>query len=278
MLQTFLRSTRLRRSLTAAALVAAACTVVAPAAEAHFVLKTPASWMSQDVLGNPQKLGPCGDDAGGTVTGEVTSFAAGETITITIDETIFHPGHYRIALALNDRSELPPEPVVTPGSTDCGSVEIMDPPVFPVLADGVFLHTASFGEPQTIQVTLPADVSCDHCTLQIIEFMSNHGLNNPGGCFYHHCADIAIGGGSSTGGAGGSTASTGGAGGSTASTNPTTTGGSGGASMGGTGGAGGDGETDSSSGCGCSIPGGESPSFAAIAGLLGLALLRRKRR
>jgi hypothetical protein len=43
-----------------------------------------------------------------------------------------------------------------------------------------------------VQVTLPPNVTCDHCTLQVIQFMSDHGLNNPGGCFYHHCADISI--------------------------------------------------------------------------------------
>jgi hypothetical protein len=31
-------------------------------------------------------------------------------------------------------------------------------------------------------------VTCDHCTLQVIEFMSQHGAP----CFYHHCADISI--------------------------------------------------------------------------------------
>jgi MYXO-CTERM domain-containing protein len=31
-----------------------------------------------------------------------------------------------------------------------------------------------------------------NCVLQVAEFMSDHGLNNPGGCFYHHCANITI--------------------------------------------------------------------------------------
>jgi hypothetical protein len=41
-----------------------------------------------------------------------------------------------LALSLNDRSELPAEPVVTPGASPCGSVPIQDPPAFPVLAEG----------------------------------------------------------------------------------------------------------------------------------------------
>jgi hypothetical protein len=53
-------------------------------------------------------------------------------------------------------------------------------------------HTAPFTSAQSFEVTLPSNVTCTKCTLQIVEFMSDHGLNNPGGCFYHHCADISI--------------------------------------------------------------------------------------
>lgn len=158
----------------------------------HFILQAPASWMSQDSLGAPQKLGPCGDEGGGTPTGAVTTFAPGETITVSVKEVVFHPGHYRVALAVNSRDELPAEPIVTAGTTPCGSVPIDPTPAFPVLVDGALQHNSAFSGSQSIKVTLPSDVTCTHCTLQVIEFMSNHGLNDPGGCFYHHCADIAI--------------------------------------------------------------------------------------
>src|SRR3954453_22891635 len=134
-------------------------------ASAHFVLEAPECARSQDALGSPQKLGPCGDEAGGTPTGKITAFQSGQMITLTIDEVVFHPGHYRIALAKNDRSELPPEPTVAPGAgTPCGTGPIQNPPVFPVLADGVLAHTQAFSGPQTIQIKLPDDVTCDHCT------------------------------------------------------------------------------------------------------------------
>src|SRR5262249_59307064 len=94
----------------------------------------------QDDQVNPQKLGPCGDEGTAASTGIVTAFAPGDTVTITIDETIFHPGHYRVALAVADRSELPDEPPVTPGETPCGSVPVAVPPAFPVLADGALEH------------------------------------------------------------------------------------------------------------------------------------------
>ncbi len=181
------------RRAVGGALALGALLLLAPdSADAHFILREPASWMSQNSLGDPQKQGPCGTGAGGRETGAITAVQAGQTITITITETIYHPGHYRVALAVNDRSELPEEPIVTAGATPCGSVPIQDPPVFPVLIDGALRHTRPFSGPQTIQVTLPSDVTCDHCTLQVIEFMSDHALNVPGGCFYHHCADLSI--------------------------------------------------------------------------------------
>jgi MYXO-CTERM domain-containing protein len=161
-------------------------------AQAHFQLQSPASSMSQDVLGSPQKLGPCGDEGGGTATGTVTPYHPGDTVTVMVNELIYHPGHYRIALSVNDRSELPAEPAVTPNSTPCGTAAIESPVTFPVLADDVFDHSAPFSTPQSIDIQLPTNVTCTKCTLQIIEFMSNHPLNNPGGCFYHHCADISI--------------------------------------------------------------------------------------
>jgi hypothetical protein len=175
-----------RRTLLALALSLVA---IAPyPAHAHFVLRSPASWRVQDGLGGPQKLGPCGNEGAGGETGIVTAYAPGETITITFDETIYHPGHYRVALAVNDRSELPDPPPVSEGATPCGSVPIADAPAFPVLADGALVHTAPFPEPQSVRVTLPSDLTCARCTLQVLEFMSNHGLP----CFYYHCADISI--------------------------------------------------------------------------------------
>ena len=175
------------RTLTFALAIAAVGVLAAPA-DAHFALQAPASWMTQDSFGSPQKTGPCGNEAGGTPTNTVSAFMSGQTITVTINETIFHPGHYRIALSVNDRSELPAEPPVTPGNTACGSVPIQSPPVFPVLADGAFMHTQPFAGPQSMQLKLPANVTCTKCTLQVLEFMSSHGAP----CFYHHCADISL--------------------------------------------------------------------------------------
>lgn len=264
---------------------------------AHFMLTAPPAITEQGPLGDPQKMPPCGDDGTATLTGMVTQVNAGDTITITIDEKVYHEGHYRIAIAASPE-ELPAEPEVTEGpDSPCGTVPIMDPPVYPVIADGVFAHNTPFDAPQSIDITIPADVTCTNCTLQIIQFMSHHGLNNPGGCFYHHCAALEVMGGAATGGetgasgadgttsAGGDATSSadtaagseaGGPGGQTsaATTMPAGSEGSGGAGSegSGTGGA----PADDGGGCGCTSgePGGVLGSLA----LLGLALVRRRRR
>ncbi len=179
-----------RRRALGRALLLGAVGVFAPAvAYAHFILVTPDSWMSQDSLGLPEKLGPCGDEGGGTLTGKVTAFHPGQTISVTINEVVTHPGHYRVALAVDNRSELPAEPMVTPTAGDpCASAAIQSTPTFPILADNVLPHTQAFAGPQTFTVTLPTGVTCDKCTLQVLETMSSH----PAPCFYHHCADISI--------------------------------------------------------------------------------------
>lgn len=262
--------------LFACGLVAAAASVGAPApANAHFILTEPAASLKQNDLGNPQKAPPCGDDGGSPTSGQVTAYQAGQTITITINETIFHPGHYRISLGVNGPGDIPVEPVVTPGATACGSAPIDPNPVFPVLADGVFEHQKAFDGPQSITITLPKDVTCDHCTLQVLEFMSNHALNNPGGCYYHHCSDISIQ--SSSGSASTGATGTGSGGGSTTASTSTgeTTATSAGA--GGSSGSGGPSDEESS---GCRFTGitPSSPGLMGLGSLVALAMLTLRRR
>lgn len=175
------------------------CFLAAAPADAHFKLDSPASRSVQDALGGPQKSSPCGesdatqgsDDS--TPTNIVVALKAGGTVKVSITEEITHPGHYRVALA-PDMASLPPEPTVTPGAGfACGSVPIDANPQPPVLADGLFVHTSSFnGVQQTAQVQLPPGMTCTNCVLQVIEFMGDHGLNTPGGCFYHHCSIVNI--------------------------------------------------------------------------------------
>jgi len=79
---------------------------------AHFRLMEPASWLQEAPNGDPQKMGPCGGTSAdpGKPSGTVTTVQGGEKLHLKIQETIFHPGFYRVALAVNSREELPKGP------------------------------------------------------------------------------------------------------------------------------------------------------------------------
>ena len=167
---------------------------------AHFRLMEPASWLVEADRGDPQKSGPCGGS--NTDWGKpsyITSKAVGgQKLHIKVQETVYHPGHYRVALAVNSHTELPPDPQVATSDSERGpmsvSAVIQNPPKMPVLADGLFVHsTRPSGpmEPWETDVLLP-NINCKTCTLQIVQFMAEHAFNNPGGYTYHHCANVQI--------------------------------------------------------------------------------------
>jgi hypothetical protein len=88
--------------------------VVTPFASAHFRLLEPQGWLVESALGDPQKLGPCGRTStnGGMPTSIVGKATGGQKLHIKVQETVFHPGHDRVALAVNSRAELPADPQV----------------------------------------------------------------------------------------------------------------------------------------------------------------------
>jgi hypothetical protein len=177
---------------------------------AHFKLLEPASWINEDPRGDPQKLGPCGGDPKGAndtlLSNAVTKVTGGSMLHLKIQETIFHSGHYRVALAVKSRTELPPDPATFEKYTERGVYSvwaaIQSPPQIPVLADGLFQHYPKPGEPASAVLKTPMapwetdiqipNISCAKCTLQVIQFMADHGYNQPGGYSYHHCADLNI--------------------------------------------------------------------------------------
>ena len=114
---------------------------------------------------------------------------------VKLMETVFHPGHYRISLAVNSRAELPADPEVVTRDSERGpwsvSAAIDKAPKSPVLADGLFVHTTKPTDPFETDITLP-NITCSKCTLQIVQFMAEHGYNKDGGYYYHHCADLQI--------------------------------------------------------------------------------------
>ncbi len=168
-----------------------------PLAIAHFRLLEPAGWIEESNLGDPQKAAPCGGTSAdpGKPTGKITTVTGGDKLHLRIQETVFHPGFYRVALAVNSRDELPkdPEAITEPGPNGPKSVSgtIHYPTVPPILADGIFQHTARFDKEQEFDIDIP-NLTCSKCTLQVIEFMASHGLNKDGDYTYHHCATLQI--------------------------------------------------------------------------------------
>jgi hypothetical protein len=166
---------------------------------AHFKLLEPASWLVSNDRGDPQKAAPCGGDAKdkGTPSNIVGKAVGGQKVRIRVLETIYHPGHYRVALAVNSRDELPQDPVTTTRDTEKGPrsvwAVVQSPAQIPVLADGLFPHYTRPSDPQTFEteVQLP-NINCKKCTMQIVQWMAEHGYNNPGGYTYHQCADLEI--------------------------------------------------------------------------------------
>lgn len=142
---------RLSQALTVVAVL-----LMSGGAQAHARLASPKPRNNMDNL----KTGPCG---GVLPTGAATSFVPGQTITVSWEETIAHPGHYRIAFS--------------PGK-DQGFDQN-------VLADKLPNPAGTQGG--QAQVTLP-DVACDPCTLQLIQVMTD---SNPPSNYYS-CADIVL--------------------------------------------------------------------------------------
>ncbi|MEY2934589.1 MAG: hypothetical protein RL033_5338 [Pseudomonadota bacterium] len=273
-------------SLALVALVAS----VSSSAHAHITLMNPPSWVEEGERGDPQKQGPCGAAPGGNgvvQTNIVTSYRPGETIMVTWQETVAHPGHFRISLAPDRAMFSDPVVTTTDGNGTSGnsiSAAIMSPVAGPVLFDGIFPRASvptPAAEPFVQPVTLPMTEGT--YTLQVEQFMAEHAP----GYFYYHCADIRItndvgsvaaaggsGGSSAVGQAGsaslgtGGTAGTGGTGGSTAS----------GGSAALPSGDSDDEDEDDDSGCAIALrPALSHPSSAAALALLGLAAVLRRR-
>jgi hypothetical protein len=179
-----------------AASVFAVLIVFAAPIRAHFKLLAPASWLVEDEKGDPQKLGPCGGtlaDAG-TTTGFVNDVQGGQMLRIAVAETVYHPGHYRIALA-RSRDALPADPTVTMHDTERGprslSAVIDSNPQPPVLVDGLWPHAERGDYSWETEIEIP-NIDCETCVLQVIQFMAEHPGVREGGFSYHHCADLNI--------------------------------------------------------------------------------------
>jgi hypothetical protein len=187
-----------------------AVTILTPSlAHAHFKINSPASWMSQDSVGGPQKNGPCAatantalGDSAGTPTKMVTVLDSGQTVPVSVTATVAHPGWFRIALVEGSSSTQTLSTLADPqaqSGTNCTPAIVKNPvwsTTQPIIADGLPAgSTASTQQSgtQTFQVTIPKSATCTStqpCTLQVIMVMTDHPAND---CYYHHCADISTG-------------------------------------------------------------------------------------
>lgn len=155
-----------------------------------------------------QKVAPCGlaDTEWGAT--KVYEFEPGETIEVTINEYIPHPGYFRIAFDKDgDDGFEDPETIqpVDPNRTkvnerdkDTGSDFCKNDAV---LMDNLDAHITASQSTYTYEVKLP-DVECERCTLQVIQVMEDviHGPYNlvvEGFPFdmedlYHQCVDMTL--------------------------------------------------------------------------------------
>jgi MYXO-CTERM domain-containing protein len=224
---------------SASILVFASLAVFAGEVRAHINLISP---MPRTTM---LKQGPCGAGPADPRGPTVATFEPGETITVTWNEYVNHPGHFRISFDAD------------------GQDIFVDPKDFNdvsggpgVLLDGI---ADADGGDYSQDVTLP-DIECDSCVLQIIQVMTDKPPYGDGNDIYYQCADIALVG-----------AVEGSASGEATTGQPTT----GSDSDGATSGTGTTDGGDQDSGCGCRSGDAGGPGWLA-AGLM-VPLLRRRR-
>jgi hypothetical protein len=160
------------------------------------------------------KDGPCGK-AGGTRGTNVYTYAAGQTITLSVVETIPHPSYFRIAFdddgddGFQEPASIEPidpkRPCPFNAADKCGASDFYDnDTVLPGMDDlNPHIPTSFTTAKYTWSVKLP-NVECDNCTLQIIQVMEDtiHGAYNPHPGdpndnpyiedIYHQCIDLVL--------------------------------------------------------------------------------------
>lgn len=150
------------------------------------------------------KSKPCGQSQNAR-TETVTEFSPGETITVEWDEFIHHPSYYRIAFDVDGDDDFTIRDDMDSIDPNTDDPELLEPIGDVVLA---YVEDEPGAATYSVEVTLP-NVTCETCTLQVIQFMYDKVNNNVDDEYYFQCADLALrgevlgtgGSGSGTGGA-----------------------------------------------------------------------------
>jgi hypothetical protein len=174
---------------------AAAATVLsAPTSHAHIDLLEPeprahgtAARGDTDIDVNSNlKQGPCGQVATGR-TDRVTTYTAGQTITVRVREENVHVSYLRVSVDLDgDDFPLRSGPVAGPETQEVAAAAeaaLGNEGLLAVYREDN--DTAGFVH--QIVVTLPRQ-SCTNCTLQVIQYM----YDDPAAPYYFQCADLVI--------------------------------------------------------------------------------------
>lgn len=157
-------------------------------ASAHIHLTAPLS--RTDAPTGDQKEQHCGVANQVRIPGRVSTFAPGATITVTWDETINHPGHYRIAFQpTGDVFGIPLAGAGAPSNfPDVDKTGTIDEAGAMILADMIPDGTL------TTSITLP-NMECDNCTLQFIQVMTDkppYETDLASDDIYFNCADLTL--------------------------------------------------------------------------------------
>ena len=146
----------------------------APAA-AHIALNVP-----EQRPGTAQKDEPCGE-TGGLRSDNVAVYEPGETITVQWEETIGHPGYYRISFDA-DGTDFTIPPAIEDTSLDENVLVDLITDIQPGLN--------SYEQ----EITFP-NMECENCTLQVIQVMTDklpYTTDAASDDIYFRCADIAL--------------------------------------------------------------------------------------
>lgn len=153
--------------------------------------------------GGDQKTGPC-EGKPLVATDPVTVRRPGSVLTVRLDETIAHPGHFRIMFDpdVTDGMDFPVpndcDDVNTPDGETLLADNLLKAPSLPGKACSTFDSPGERtpGGLHTVEVTLP-DVECENCALQVIQVMTDKAVegawSNAGGAgLYFRCSNMRL--------------------------------------------------------------------------------------